>query len=207
VPIGEGTGQAGNPAAVWHRPRRGARWPRRGARWPRRRARWLVTAGLAALALLAAATARLIVWPAQGMPAHVSAIVMLAGPGDRLPAALQLARTHRAPMLVVSRGHEGYGGPCPARPPGITLICFEPAPATTRGEAEAVGRLARRYHWESVVLVTTRAQDTRARIRAGRCFHGPVYVVAVSQPWSDWPYQIAYEWGALVKALFLQRGC
>ncbi len=192
--IGDGRGQAGNPAAV-------------GDRRPRRRARRLVTAALAVLALFGAATAWLIVWPAQGMPAHVSAIVMLAGPGDRLPAALRLARAHRAPMLVVSRGHDGYGGPCPARPPGVTLICFEPDPATTQGESEAVGRLARRYHWESVVLVTTRAQDTRARIRASRCFHGPVYVVAVSQPWSAWPYQIAYEWGALVKALVLQRAC
>ena len=52
-------------------------------------------------------TARLLVWPAQGMPARVSAIVMLAGPGDRLPVALELAREHRAPVLVVSRGWEG----------------------------------------------------------------------------------------------------
>jgi hypothetical protein len=37
------------------------------------------------------------------MPTTVDAIVMLAGPGDRLPAALQLAREHRAPVLVVSR--------------------------------------------------------------------------------------------------------
>ena len=110
-------------------------------------------------------------------------------------------------MLVISRGHDGYSGPCPARPPGVTLVCFEPDPATTRGEAEAVGRLARRYHWQSVALVTTRAQDTRARIRVGRCFHGKIYVVAVSQPWHDWPYEIAYEWGALVKALILQRAC
>ena len=60
-----------------------------------------------------AVTARLLVWPAQGMPARVSAIVMLAGPGDRLPVALELARQHRAPVLVVSRGWQGYGGPCP----------------------------------------------------------------------------------------------
>ena len=63
-------------------------------------------------------TARLFVWPAQGMPTSVDAIVMLAGPGNRLPVALQLAREHRAPVLVVSRGWQGYGGPCPAADTG-----------------------------------------------------------------------------------------
>jgi hypothetical protein len=24
---------------------------------------------------------------------------------------------------------------------------------------------------------------------------------------ASWPYQVGYEWGALFKALFLQRGC
>ena len=192
--IRDGTGKPADAAGV-------------GRRVPHRCSRRLATITLAVLALVCAVTARLLVWPAQGMAAHVSAIVMLAGPGDRLTAALRLASARRASMLVISRGHDGYGSPCPARPPGVTLICFEPNPATTRGEAEAVGRLARRYHWQSVALVTTRAQDTRARIRTGRCFHGEIYVAPVSQPWYDWPYQIAYEWGALAKALVTQRPC
>ena len=49
-----------------------------------------VLAVLAAIVVtFCAVTARLFVWPAQGMPARVSAIVMLAGPGDRLPVALE----------------------------------------------------------------------------------------------------------------------
>lgn len=152
-------------------------------------------------------TARLFVWPAQGMSAHVSAIVMLAGPGDRLPVALRLAREHRAPVLVVSRGQHGYGGPCPPKPSGVELICFDPDPGNTRGEAEYVGLLARRHHWNSVVVVTTRAQDTRARILMQRCSAGSVYVVTAPLAAGDWPYQIAYEWGALFKALFLYRTC
>src|ERR1700722_12659971 len=124
-----------------------------------RRAFVALTAVIIALSVL---TARLFVWPAQGMPASVSAIVMLAGPGDRLPVALQLARQHRAPVLVVSQGWQGYGGPCPQAPPDVKLICFDPDPGNTRGEAEFAGQLAERYHWRSVVLVTTRAQDTRA---------------------------------------------
>src|SRR2546430_2427480 len=101
---------------------------------------WVVV--IALFVAFSAVTARLLVWPAEGMPARVSAIVMLAGPGDRMTVALRLAREHRAPMLVVSRGWRGYGGPCPPPTPGVKLICFEPNPGNTRGEAEFTGRLA-----------------------------------------------------------------
>jgi uncharacterized SAM-binding protein YcdF (DUF218 family) len=177
---------------------------RRGFSQLRRRAFAAVMALVVGLVLV---TVRLFVWPAEGMPASVSAIVMLAGPGDRLPVALQLARQHRAPVLVVSQGWQGYGGPCPQAPPDVKLICFDPDPGNTRGEAEFAGQLAERYHWRSVVLVTTRAQDTRARIIMGRCFGGSIYVVTASLPASAWPYQIAYGWGALAKALVVQRDC
>jgi uncharacterized SAM-binding protein YcdF (DUF218 family) len=167
-------------------------------------------AAVAALALaivFGLATARLFVWPTEGMPAHVGAIVMLAGPGNRLPVALQLAREHRAPILAVSQGRHGYGGPCPSAVPGVKLICFDPNPGNTRGEAEFTGRLAKQYHLTSVVLVTIRAQATRARILSGDCFGGSVYVITASLPLSNWAYEIAYEWGALLKALFLDRAC
>jgi uncharacterized SAM-binding protein YcdF (DUF218 family) len=152
-------------------------------------------------------TARLLVWPAQGMPGQVSAIVMLAGPGSRLPVALELAREHRAPVLVVSRGWQGSSGPCPSPIPGVKLICFDPDPGNTRGEAEALGRLAKQFRWNSVVLVTTKTQDTRARIISQRCFGGSIYVVTAPLPLSSWPYQIVYGWGALLKALFVYRAC
>lgn len=171
--------------------------------------RWrrAVIAAVALVVALVVATALLLVWPAQGMPSRVDAIVMLAGPGERLPLAMQFARERRASVLVVSRGQHGYGGPCPPATPGVKLICFEPDPGNTRGEAEFVGRLARKYGWHSVVLVTAREQDTRARIVMRRCFGGQVYVIAGSLPLSSWPYQVAYEWGALFKALVLYRSC
>ena len=159
------------------------------------------------LLIFCAVTARLFVWPATGMPARVSGIVMLAGPGDRLAVATQLAREQRAPVLVVSRGWMGYGGPCPSAIQGVRIICFNPDPGNTRGEAEAIGRLARRYGWHSVALVTTRPQDTRAWIQVGRCYGGSIYVATAPLTWSDWPYQIAYGWGALAKALVVQRSC
>ena len=173
----------------------------------RRIRRWFLAAAIGLALLFCIVTARLLVWPAQGMPARVDAIVMLAGPGDRLPVALKLAREHRAPVLVVSQGQHGYGGPCPPLTPGVKLICFDPNPGDTRGEAEFVGRLAKQYHWSSLVLVTTSTQDTRARILMSRCFDGSSYVITASLPLGSWPYQIAYGWGALFKALVAYRAC
>jgi uncharacterized SAM-binding protein YcdF (DUF218 family) len=179
---------------------------RRRRRLPRAWRRVLVIA-LALVLVFAGATAWVLVWPPQGMPARVSAIVMLAGPGSRLPLALRLADEGRAPVLVVSQGFEGYGSPCPAPPAGIKLICFDPDPASTRGEAEFVGRLAKQYRWSSVVLVVSRPQATRARLLMERCFSGPVYVSTAPLALSNWPYQIAYGWGALAKALVDHRAC
>ncbi len=176
----------------------------------RRRRAWCRRA-LAAAAMLVvvftAVTARVLVWPVEWTPAKADAIVMLAGPGGRLPVALQLAREHRAPVLVVSRGWMGYGGPCPPPTPGVRTICFDPDPGDTRGEAEYVSALARRYGWHSLIVVATRPQAVRTQLLFDRCFGGAVYVATASFPRGNWPYQIAYGWGALIKAVFLVRGC
>jgi hypothetical protein len=159
------------------------------------------------LVVFCVATARLFVWPDQGMPSRVDAIVMLDSPGHPLNAALRLATQHRAPFLVVSQGTPASRDPCPRPVPGVTLICFNPEPPTTQGEAEFVGRLAGKHHWHSIAVVAITPQDSRARLRVARCFPGRVYVVTAPIRLSIWPYQIAYEWAALVKALVVQRSC
>jgi len=176
---------------------------------PSRRRRWrtyLITL-LAVPVIACGATARLFVWPAQGMPPRVDAVVMLDGPGHALSVALRLAAQHRARYLVVSQGRPIAHDPCPSAPPGVTLICFNPRPASTQGEAELVGRLAQRYHWQSITIVAITPQASRARLRVERCFSGRVYVVTAPIRFGTWPYQIAYEWGALAKALLIQRSC
>ena len=198
VPLSSGEFTGRQPPGLPQRARPG----RRGRHWRR------VLITLAVVVLVAvAATARLFVWPDRGMPAKVSAIVSLDRPGGTLSAALRLAAQHRAPYLVISLGtpESGYG--CPRPIARVKLICFNPTPATTQGEAEFIGRLARKYHWDSVAVVTITPQDSRARLRVERCFAGPVYVVTTLISPVSWPYQIAYEWGALVKALVVQRAC
>jgi hypothetical protein len=157
--------------------------------------------------VVCAATARLFIWPAQGMPPRVSAIVMLDSPGRPLNAALRLAAQHRAPFLVISQGIPVARDPCPRPVRGVKLICFNPVPPTTQGEAEFVARLAKKYHWRSIAVVAITPQASRARLRVERCFPGQVYTVTTPIKLSIWPYQIAYEWAALVKALVFQRGC
>jgi uncharacterized SAM-binding protein YcdF (DUF218 family) len=175
--------------------------------WRRRVGRRVLITLVILVIAAATATARLFVWPDQGMPPTVSAIVMLDVPGGRLNNALRLAAQHRAPFLLISLGMPGGGYGCPRPVRRVTLICFNPSPATTQGEAEYVGKLARRYYWRSIAVVTTTPQDSRARLRMERCFAGPVYVVATPIALTSWPYQVAYEWGALAKALVVQRSC
>jgi hypothetical protein len=175
----------------------------------RRHKRWhKVLIALAAVFLVfCAGTARLFVWPVQGMASRVDAIVMLDGPGEVLNVAERLATQHRVPFLVISQGTPASGDPCPRPLPGVTLICFHPSPATTQGEAEFVAGLARKYHWQSMAVVAITPQVSRAWLRVERCFAGHVYMVAAPVRLSSWPYQIAYEWAALAKAVFTQRGC
>jgi hypothetical protein len=178
----------------------------------RRRRRTVLVVTLAGvLVAFCGLTARLFIFPAVGMPAHVDAIVMMNGPdgGSRFRTAVNLAFQDRAKYLVISRGNSYYGQGdfCAPPVPKVKVICFDPSPPTTQGEAEYAGRLARQYHWHSIALVAITPQDSRARLRMKRCFSGQVYVMTAPIPWHMWPYQLAYEWGATVKALVFNRSC
>jgi hypothetical protein len=176
----------------------------------RKRWRYVAVVLMAILVAFGAATARWFVWPPQqAMPYRVDAIVMLDGQGDRLGTALDLAWAQRAHMIVISRGSKywGHGSVCAPKIPHVTVICFDPNPPTTRGEAEFAGRLAARYHWRSIAVVAIAPQDTVARIRVNRCVDGKIYVINAPFSEIDWPYEVAHYWGATVEALFLQRSC
>jgi hypothetical protein len=40
-----------------------------------------------------------------------------------------------------------------------------------------------------------------------RCFGGHVYVMPAPIRLRLWPYELAYEWGATIKALTISRSC
>jgi uncharacterized SAM-binding protein YcdF (DUF218 family) len=160
-----------------------------------------------ALALL---TARYVVWPAtDAPPRHADAIAVLyGGGGERLDEALDLAEQGVAPVLVVSHGRKGTDL-CGREGP-YEVVCFEPDPDRTQGEAQAVAELARERGWKSLVVVTSRYHAARARLLFGRCFDGTLNVVG-ARPDSPGGLpglgSVVHEWGGFVHALAIARGC
>lgn len=174
------------------------------------RRRWRVAAAGILVLFLAfcVLTAQLFVFQPTGMPARVDAIVVLGGSGDRVDLGMRLARENRAPYLVLSLGLPWVPpGICTERVGAAKVICFKPAPDTTQGEAEGASRIAKRHGWTSMVLVTTQDQVWRAHLRFQRCYSGKIYGVASAVPVDQWPYAIAYQWGATLLAETIQRGC
>jgi uncharacterized SAM-binding protein YcdF (DUF218 family) len=160
------------------------------------------------LALFVSLTARLFVWPAQDAlaGARADAVVVLGGPGSRWQVALELAREHAAPVILLSVASVRWDCPRVVLP-GVTVECFRPDPFDTRGEARFAAAQARAHGWHSLIVVSSVAQATRARLRVKRCFGGRVYVVTAPLSLSSWAYEVVYEWGALFKALVWERGC
>jgi uncharacterized SAM-binding protein YcdF (DUF218 family) len=177
---------------------------------PRRRKRYRVRIALGIVVILfAAVTARVFVWPdLPPLPVRADAIIELGGPTIRDDTALALAREHRAPVLVQSTVLAEAGTDrCLPTVPGVTIMCFHAEPGTTRGEAQAIGAMAARYHWSSIILVTTPDHAWRARWRVSRCFPGEIYVHTSPLPTQYWFWQIPYQWGATAKALTFERDC
>ena len=175
----------------------------------RRRWRKITVVLLVLVVLFCGVTVRLFVWPTTDVPARADAIVVLGGPGDRLGLGLQLAQQGHAPYLLVSEGlpfdlptnlsRQDHGS--------FTVICWNPDPGNTKGEAEFISREARQHHWTSVALITTPDQAWRAALYVRRCYSGKIYSMTTPLSWSQWPYQIVYQWGAVVKAETIERGC
>ena len=164
-----------------------------------------VVVSLCAVVVFVGTSVRLFVWPATDPPARANAIVALAGSVDRQNKALALARAGYSGVVVVSTD-EHHGVPCPQSEPGIEILCFRPEPLTTQGEARYVGHLAAEHNWRSIMIVPGTTQATRARLLFKRCYAGQLLVVPARESIGVL-YGIAYEWGALAKAILLRRGC
>src|ERR1039458_3198195 len=169
----------------------------------RKRRPWkrpLVAGAVVVLAFLVL-SAVLFVWPKTDTPRKVDAIVVLGGASNRVTKGLKLASEGYAPTLLISTPDPSA---CGYSIPGVSIICFQPSPATTQGEARYVAKLASRRHWRQIIVVSRTAQALRARLRFERCYHGTaLFDPAGSVTVAD----VIYEWGALAKALTIQRGC
>jgi uncharacterized SAM-binding protein YcdF (DUF218 family) len=157
----------------------------------------------------------LFVWPSQDHPRHAAAIIVLAGDGARrFPTALALARAGVAPVLVVSEGDHWDWAPARnlcAHPSGhrFRVICFRPRPSSTRGEARGALALAERYHWRSLLLVTSTYHLFRARLLFKRCLdgHARVYATGTKDSLAWLPLNMASETIKLGLVYTTRRGC
>src|ERR1700712_430409 len=99
--------------------------------------------------------------PTVNKPEKVDAILVL-GPPDvdgRVEAAYALARAHYASTVVVSVESDRQfllKSACRNKNPAYQVICFQPDPRTTQGEAREIERLAKQHGWKSIIVVTSK---------------------------------------------------
>jgi uncharacterized SAM-binding protein YcdF (DUF218 family) len=148
-------------------------------------------------------------------PDRADAVVVLSGGlNSRLDPALSLMRRGLAPVLAVSGAFHGTrwkkartlctGGYGKLR---FRVLCFEPRPFSTQGEARTIARLARERGWSRVVVVTSTFHVTRARMLVRRCYHGRLWMVGTHTPWWMLPADFVWETGKLITQLTYARGC
>ncbi|WP_192378545.1 YdcF family protein [Rhodococcus rhodochrous] len=150
---------------------------------------------------------KFIVWPRMDSPHEADAIAVVAGAHDgREQYALNLAKAGLADVVLLSNPY----GPddslmndfCGAAQ-DVRILCFDPAPSTTRGEATAIATTAKSEGWKTIMVVTYRPHVSRVRYEMAKRFDGEVTVVAVprSIPESRWPYAYLREMGGFTKTV------
>ncbi|MGE5690362.1 MAG: YdcF family protein [Pseudomonadota bacterium] len=170
----------------------------------------LAVAAVVAAVWLVVASA-LFVWPHDDGPitGRADAVVSLAGSEARLPVAERLVDDGIAPVLVVSYepALEEEGSRRVCEPPAEGVVCFRADPASTRGEARAIERLARERGWDDLVVVTSDFHVFRARLVLERCYRGRLRMedAPSSRLWLPW--ELVKESAKLALALTLRRGC
>src|ERR1035437_9417279 len=186
--------------------------------WAKRHYRLLIVllVALDTIAIFSAATYTLFVDPHIDPVRRSDAVVVIAGGPLRLKKGIELADSGIAPLLIVSNPRGGWAYKEEARHlcdghgarRAFELICFDPRPESTQGEARAVQRIAAARHLRSVIVVTSYFQVSRTRLIMRRCYHGHLAVIGtpLNNPWKE-PFFIAMEWPKLIYAETLNRGC
>jgi hypothetical protein len=167
--------------------------------------------GLVALpALWLVATVLMFVSPSLDAPARADAVVVFGAEiSSRLDTGLRLTEQGVAPTLVLTVPDGWNDGAICSRPMSVEIVCVNPDPPTTRGDARVTGTLAEERGWESVALVTSDYHALRARLLLERCYDGSVEVAADGQAGElrRKVSRIAHEWGGLVQSLVWARSC
>lgn len=157
-------------------------------------------------------------WPVYVRPQidhlrHADAIFILGGPSgrERWTVALDLLGRGWAPELVIST--PASRDPrlvqwCTNPRLSFKVDCITPDPPTTEGEGRELRRLAEKYNWRIVIVVTFRPHISRARFILKPCLEGDLVMVASPAHLSvaGWAYQYVYQTAGYVRAA-LEPGC
>lgn len=201
------------------RPRRRSVGPRRP--WRRRVLITTLTIAIASATAFWGGGYQLFYREHQDPLRHVDAVVVLGGDNDGREAyGMRLVEAGYADTLVVSNPYPFHKGSdqdrrtelrrlCRSSTSDIKVVCFEPEPATTEGEARFVSKIAESRGWTSVVVISWRYHIVRARYIFGQCYPGDVVMRSVPRSYDrsagDWTQVFAYQYAAFGKAI--ARGC
>lgn len=181
--------------------------------WARRHVRLLIAVGIV-IGAFVVATFPLFIYPKVDPVRPSDAVVVIAGGPLRMQRALELVDQGTAPLLLISdpRGRWPYGSfsrhVCKPKKRKYQVICFDPKPESTQGEARVVAKIAAQRHLRSIIVVTSTFHVTRARLEINRCYHGRLAVIGT--PWPNLAKRLLYtalEWPKLIYAETLNRGC
>jgi hypothetical protein len=143
------------------------------------------------------------------LPPTADAIVVLSGSDNRLPAAQALFGGGLAPTLVVSaeRGARDTRRARLCRRPPDGVVCIHAGPFSTVSEAQAVGELAKRNDWDSLILVSSRYEMFRAARIFDRCTDVRITEHGVDEPWWRNAIAVPLEWLKLGISETIRRRC
>lgn len=168
---------------------------------------WVIVVLCIVLAGLSTAFVRYLL-PTDDEPRDPDAVVVLGGGGpDRAALGIELAERHDARLVLASTAAifgERQGRSCQ-----LDAICFEPDPATTRGEAQMVARMADEQGWDHVTVATSAFHTSRSRLLFRQCLGDRVTVVG-SLPEgraSTTPRLLLREGAGVIAAATFQRAC
>lgn len=194
----------------------------------RRGARWLPVAAGTGAALFATwllVCTGVLLHPEVTEDPRPADAVFVLGPSDttRVAQAQRLMDEGLAPTVVYAtpQGPDALGAlatteqidqPHCQEQHDYEVICFEPDPSTTQGEAIRMRDLAAQRGWDDIIVVTMRPHVARAQLIVGRCYTGRTQWSPIDYVDSYWRHPVStlrtymYQSAGFLKA-WVTPGC
>ena len=183
---------------------------RRGGRGKRR---WPLAVGGTVLLLIviwAGLCWRYVAHPTVDPYQSVDAIYVLGPAETRIDLGRELAAEYGAESLLVTvsvneKTGEVYEKDFCDKQAGYEVICLNPDPYTTQGEAEELAAYAEERGWDTVAVLTGTPHISRARLWTERYVQADVVMWETDEVMSltDWAYAFVYQSGAWAKAIVI----